>query len=126
MSLELIQEVDDLRLAPIYRADKLASHNAIAVDDVSLGKLERAVESVALLIRITDRHKVDLILFKKLVISIGVDINAHSDHRHTFIAKPLLELDEGRHFLYTRRTPGGPEIQDHGLAMKIAEIDLAI
>src|SRR5437667_2733963 len=42
--LQLAQEIHNFRLLPIHRANEFSAKHAIAIDDVSLGKFERAIE----------------------------------------------------------------------------------
>lgn len=53
LRLQLSQILHYVRLRPIHGPNKLAPHDALAVDDVSLGELERSIERIAFLVAIT-------------------------------------------------------------------------
>ena len=71
-------------------------------------------------------QEIDFVIGKKVAIGFGVQVHTHAHYGDAFGPEPALEIDEGRHFLDAGRTPGCPEIQDQSLALKIAEINLAI
>src|SRR6266487_6690203 len=78
--LQLAQEINNFRLLPIHRPDELAAQHAIAIDDVSLGKLERAIEIIALSLWVAHHEQIDIVVFQKFV-----DENAYRKHIHSLI-----------------------------------------
>ena len=126
LSLESSQVVQDLRLAPVNRPDKLTAQNALAIDDVGLGKSEGPVKVVTLLVGIADGQQVYVVVLEKFLVSALVDVDADSQHFYSLALHFLLHLHQGRHLIHARGAPGGPEIQHHNLAPKLGQANLAI
>jgi hypothetical protein len=126
LDLKLAQEIHDLGLAPFHRADKLAANDPIAIDDVGLRPLESTVEVAGFLVRITYRWKVYLIVFQELMIGIAIDVYAHSEDSYPLVLEALLQLDQRRHFLNTRRAPRSPEVEEYDLSVEVAQGDFAV
>src|SRR5579859_6378077 len=80
VSLKLAQEIRDLGLGPVHRANELAPHHAIAVDDVNFGKFERTVEPVALAAGIAHRKQAHVVVLHELLESALVHVNAHREY----------------------------------------------
>ena len=118
--LESAQILLNFLLAPVHRADEFAADDALAVNDVGLGKFEGAVArsdrrfdtAADVLSGIADREQINAVIFQKLVIVVGIVVHADREHGHTFVPHFILHLNERGHLFDTWRTPGGPEIQD--------------
>src|SRR5882672_5352792 len=76
-ALQLAQEIHHLRLLPVDGADELAAHNAVAVDDVSLGEFLGAVEQVCLLLVVAHSQKADIVVPQKSLVLSWVVVYAH-------------------------------------------------
>ena len=124
----------NLGLAPVNGADKFAPNHTIAVDDITFGNLESAVHicdrrdhaRIASRATFAHREQIDVVIFEKLVISVGIVINADGQHGNVGSPKFLLQLHQRRHFINTGRAPGSPEIQDDDLSPELAKGDTAV
>ena len=108
--LQLGQILQNFWLAPVNRSDKLAAQNALAINDVGFRELERTVKIIALLVGIADGEQVHFVRLQKILIRALVSIDADGHYFYTLALHFLLHLNEGRHFIDTRRTPGRPKI----------------
>src|ERR1700741_4918666 len=79
-TLQLAQEISDLRFGPVHRPDELAAHHALAVDDKGLRPSVRPIESGGFLRGIPHGKQVDAVLLQELSVSVLVYINADSHH----------------------------------------------
>src|SRR6185437_12734049 len=123
VNLQFTQEVHDLRLIPVHRANELAPQNASPVNDVGLGKLESAVKRITLLVRVADGQEIHLVILEELPVSVTVHVHANAHHLYTAILEFGLQLLERRQLLNAGRTPGGPEVQHHDLFAQIMQAD---
>lgn len=78
------------------------------------------------MVGVADGEEVDFVVGEETVIGVAVDVDTDAHDGDTFVLETLLELDEGRHFLDAGRAPGGPEIQNQNLALKVAEVNFAV
>jgi len=124
----------DFGLAPINWADKFAPNHTIAVNDITFGNLESAIHvcdwrdhpGIASRPTFADGEQIDVVIFQKFVISVGIIIDAYRQHSDVGSAKFLLQLHERRHFINTGRAPGSPEIQDDNLAPQLTKRDASV
>src|SRR5262249_55563326 len=136
LTLQPAQILHNLLLTPIDRSDELAQDHATAVDDVGLRHLDRAIAfrnrsqdaCRGLLACLTDSEQVDAMVLQKLVIIVGVVINAYRQYHHVFSLRlhSPLQIDERRHLFNARRAPGGPEIQHYDLPAILAKADAMV
>ncbi len=124
--LKLVEKIHDLCLVPIHGSNEFASDDPFLIDDVSLRKLECAVEVVALLAGIPHREQIDSVVFQKLMVSTVVVVDAYRQNFDPFIFHALLQGFQRWQFFDTRRAPRSPKIQNHNLAAIITQSDLAI
>jgi hypothetical protein len=126
LDLELAQEIQDLGLAPLHRADKLPANDPVAIDDVGFRPLESAVEVAGFLVRITYGWEVYLVVFQELMVGIAVNVHTNSQDSYAFVFEALLQLHQRGHFLDTRRAPRSPEVEEYDLPVEVAQGDLAV
>jgi hypothetical protein len=130
------QILHNLLLTPIHRSNELAEDHAVAVDDVGLWHLDRAIALrnrsqdafIGPLACLTDSEQVDAMVLQELVIIIGVVIDTYRQYHYVFplCVHSLLQFDQGRHLFDAWRTPGGPEIQNYNLSAILAEADAMV
>ena len=75
---------------------------------------------------ITNGEQVDLIGFQKLVVGARVVVDTHREYLDAFALHSLLQPYQRGHLFHAGSTPGGPEIQDHDFAAKVAQAHLAV
>src|ERR1051326_2316441 len=121
VNLKLAEEICDFGLGPVHRADKLPSHHAIAVDDISLREFERAIKPVALAAGIAHRKQAHVVIFHELLVSALVHVNAHRQHGHALVLKAPLHFHQRRKFLHAWSAPRRPEVEDYNLPVKLTE-----
>ena len=119
---QLSQEFCYVRRGPVDGSDELAPHHTVAINNVSFGKFERAIERVALLAGIAHRYKTDVVIFEELIVSTLINIHADRQHRDPFGFHAPLHLNERGHFFHAWRAPRGPEVQHDDLAVIVAEL----
>lgn len=121
MFLQFAQKFDDFRLIPIHRADELAPHFAVTVNDVGLWKFEGSVEVVAFLVGVANGKERDPVIFQEAVVGALVGVDTDRKDCHSLVLQPLLHLHQGRHFLDARWTPCRPEVQHNRLPTELAQ-----
>jgi hypothetical protein len=126
LDLQLAQEIDDLRLTPFHRADKLAPNDAIAIDNIGFRPLESTVEVAGFLVRITYGWEVYLVVFQELMVGIAINVHTNSQDSYALVLEALLQLHQRGHFLHTRRAPGSPEVEEYDLPVEVAQCDFAV
>src|SRR6202167_377735 len=99
-SLQPFQKIDDLRLRPIHRPNKLAAHDAIAIDDVSLWKLAGSVQAIAFLVWVPHREQSYTVVSQEPAVVVFVGVNAHRQYGHAFGLHALLHLYQRRNFFH--------------------------
>jgi hypothetical protein len=62
------------------------------------------------LLRVADRQQVDIVLFEKTVIVVGINVYTHCQYGHALFSHAALHVDHGRKFFHARGTPSSPEI----------------
>jgi hypothetical protein len=124
--LEFAEEIYDLRLVPIDRADKFPTNDAALIDDVGFGELERAIEMVTCFASVTNREQVDFVVLQKLVVGAVVIVDADGENLDSPVFHSLLQCFERRKFINTGRAPRCPKIQNDNAATIVTERDLAI
>src|ERR1022692_39179 len=124
-TLHLLQIIHDLRAGPLLRADELADDLARAIDHEGFRKPRRAIQSVGFLPSVPDREQVDVVVAYELFVRVVVVVLADVDDGH-LVAKLLLQLHQRGHLLNARRAPGCPEIEHHGLALKLIQRNRAL
>ena len=126
VNLKLAEEIRDFGLGPVHRSDKLPPHHAIAVDDVSLRKFERAIEPIALAAGIAHGKQAHVVVLHELLVSALVHVNTHREHGHALRLQSPLHFDQRWKFLHAWSAPGCPEVEDHNLPVKLAERDFVL
>jgi hypothetical protein len=119
--LQLFQVGSDLGARPILRRDEFAANHAVLVDDVALGNLKRAVEAVDARRGIANGEKVDVVLVEKAPVDGIIFILADGDDDD--IGHLVVELNEAGKLDDAWRTPGGPKVEDDGVAAVLTEVD---
>ncbi len=122
----MAEVIHDFRWPQSIGADKFAAQHALAVDDVSLGKLESPVKVVALLVGIAHGEQVHVVRLQEILVCALVGVNAHGQHFNALAFHSLLHLHQGWHLFNAGRAPGGPEIQHDHLAAQFVEADFAV
>src|SRR5258708_38352171 len=120
-ALKPSQKVNDLRLRPIHRANELAPHHAIAVDDVGFRKLGRPVKAITLLVRIAHREQIHPVIPQEALVTALIGINAYRQHGYALRLHVLLHPHQRWHLLNTWRAPRRPEIQHYYLSLEFAK-----
>src|SRR5947208_17068022 len=67
---KLAQEIHNFRLLPVDRADEFAAQHATAIDDVSLGKFERAIKIIALPLWVAHHEQINIVVFQKFAVRV--------------------------------------------------------
>jgi hypothetical protein len=123
---ELAQKIHDLRLAPVHRADKLASDYSVAIDDIGLWNLESPIQPATFLVDVADGGEVNLVGGQEFVIRLAIGVPADPENHNALVLQPLLQLLERGRLFDAGRAVASPEVQHHDLAAKVGEANFAI
>jgi len=104
----------------------LAPQQTLAINDERFWPAVSAVQAADFFFRIANRHKIDTALLQEAVVSIAIDVDAYADYDHASGAGALLHAHQRWQFFIAGRTPGRPEVQDHHLSAKLAELNLPV
>jgi hypothetical protein len=114
-------EGEDPGVLPIDGADNFLGDPSVAVNDVGLGKFERAETRGQRLLGVARDREGQVIVRDELFERRGVFIHADADHGDALRPGFEGEFFQAGRFFDARRTPGGPEIQDHNLPAVIRQ-----
>ena len=121
LSLEPREITRNLRARPVLSAHKLSPQNTLPIYDISLRNLRRSIKSVYTLIRVANRHKVNMILCQKSMVGIRILINAYRNN-HQVRHLPLQRQQTGQLF-NAGSAKARPQIQHHNLAPELIQIN---
>lgn len=119
--LHLCEVVHDVGVGPVLGVDELSAEDALLVDDVGFGDLFGAVEAVDPLLLVADGDQIDVMLDQKLVVEVGVLIDADGDDFE--VGHLLVQFEQAGQLLDAWGAPGGPEVEHNDVAAQLAEID---
>src|ERR1019366_4051083 len=117
--------IHDLRAGPLLRADELADDLASAIDHKGFRKPGRAIQAVRLLPGVANGKQIDVVVADELFVGVVVVVLANGKNGY-LVAKLLLQLHQRGHLLNARRAPGCPEVEHHGLALKLVQRNRAL
>ena len=121
MRSEAVEEAANLGVRPVGGTDEFAADDAIAIDGVGLRPHFSMEESSGRLFGIADGDQIDVPIADEAGVGVGIVVDA--DRQNDQIGVVVMELEEGGEFLYAWSAPGGPEIEEHGVAAIAGEVD---
>ena len=114
--------IHSCRICPVSRADGLVRDDTLPVDNVRLGKLERAVKTSNRSPGVQQHRKIQSVSLHELGNGARPTlIHAHSEDFKIRGSQRPVQLFEHRHFLYAGRAPRGPEMNHNNFASVVRE-----
>lgn len=119
--LQVREVAGDLRAGPVLRVDELAAENAVLVDDVGFGDLGGTVELVDAAVGVADGGDLDVVIGEEAAVDVvGL---VHGDADDGEVGHLFMKIEEAGQLLHAGGAPGGPKIEDDGVAAEFGEIE---